>query len=970
MHRLGALLILMGLIAAWAGRGEGSAVTEHKVRLPKRLHTPGLWTPEGKLTQWSEIERRFQGGDAQTRAWVARTLASADAWAARPDSYYLGLFRPETPFGSSTIACPFHPEMTGWVPFEWDPDQPWRLTCPLCTKEGRKLDYYPNPQYPDDGHGCRPTDAVWSATHDAAWSAKYHLPRDAWDGHTHGNIDGFAFNFLGYAQFRIFFELTKRRQILTTLSEAYLFATKLFPSGRPESRRAGLYAHKAKLNLLTMARAILGDAYLQDALGIDEASYRRTVQALAQGEHGQSLRFTEYPGYGERDTISDHSAADAAHPIETIPVEWWKHALTIYPSPDAGDWAGDWLPAYAMIQPSFTPAEREGKLKELVERLLTVKEGDAARLAAKGRPVKPGVVDLGLHPYEVSLEGNLAGHDALAVLNLGLMLNDHQIVRNVAAAIYRYLRSDQGGYFTTDGLGFETSPHYTQVALNNLAAPLETLAGLKEGFGPGDPFWDSRSGSLNPYVDSALEAAAYSALLSMLPNGWCAPWSDSWVTEQPQLDLAEKMANATGRVPARFLPWLDVSKDAAGKLHLRLRESPTLPSYVLGSNGLAVLRTGPGLDQTFVSVDWSRKTGHSHDGPFNLLLYDARQELLFDQGYLNNVSPTMAWMGSAEAHNTALVRAADGSPESCLDWRGGLRFFADTPGVKAVEVAQEEPAGLPAGQKGLFQRTVTLLETPGKGAEAPGAYVVDIFRLQGGSVHDYYVHSLGETVNLVGADVQPPADASLSLYDASGFTYPTDTGARAITGLSRGRNDGPFVAAWREMKDWRTVPAAVDAQMVLRVHVLAEPGTEVRLGQAPGQRYLDARDVAGHVNVLCLRRRADAYRETPDAFVAVIEARRDGAGAALGVDRLEVLSGDPAAVGVRITRTDGVDYVLSTTRDDVPTVFSDLPARRTLSLVGRLGVIRTQPGRPSARVLLRGTQLSYDEDATGRPGAE
>ena len=234
-----------------------------KVVLPSDLAVAAIEDSNGVLRLWPEIENKFKAGDPYIRNWVRRTLKGAERWAARPDSYCLGLFRPESPFGRGTICCPFHPQMSGWCSFDWDPDHPWRVTCPLCKKEGRKPDYYPNELYPDEGRGCRPTDEVWRKTHDAAWSKKYNIPWDKWDGHTHGDVDGFAFFFLGYCQWRIFFELTWRHQILETLCKGYRFASRLYPQGSSQAERAAVYGHKAKLIVITMTRATMGDAYLR-----------------------------------------------------------------------------------------------------------------------------------------------------------------------------------------------------------------------------------------------------------------------------------------------------------------------------------------------------------------------------------------------------------------------------------------------------------------------------------------------------------------------------------------------------------------------------------------------------------------------------------------------------------------------------------------------------------------------------------
>ncbi|MEN6344936.1 MAG: hypothetical protein ABFE16_06485 [Armatimonadia bacterium] len=945
------LLLCASCLCAYGADGP-----KRKVNLPPSLQVAALFDAQGNPRLWQEVEESFRRGDAKTRAWVENTLRQARAWAQRPDAYYEGLFRPESPFGSSTICCPYHPQMSGWVPFNWDPDQPWRLTCPLCEQEGRKPAYYPNDLYPDDGHGCRPTDEVWRQTHDEAWSKKYSIPWERWDKHTHGHIDSFAYFFLGYCQWRILFEMNWRHGILDSLCQGYLFASRLYPEGSPEGQDAPLFAHKAKLLMVMMSRSILGDPYLREVLGLSDASMAEAAQALARDSGGTPLPLRSFPGYEKKDNISDHSAGDREHPLGHLAVSWWNNALTIYPG-SASQWALAWLESYAKIQDSFTPRERELKLDQMVERLLVSAPEDGQRLGALAQEVKPGVVEEGLDPYNVNLQGNLAGGAAFGALNVGLMLRDPEILRTAVTSVHRYLRS----YFTTDGLGYETSPHYTQVALNNLAAPLALIDGLQEGFGPEDAFWSPTDRCLRPYLDPALMAAAFSPLLSILPDGRCAPWCDSWVTEKPSLDFMSRVATRAGKVPEQFLPWLDVSKDEAGAFRLKLKEKAELPSYVLEANGLAVVRSGSGPDATFLSVDWSKATGHSHSGPFNLLVYSVGHEMLYDQGYLNNVTPTQDWMDCAESHNTALVRTANGNLTPCINWRGAKRFFADTPTAKAVEVAEEDKAklqeGLPADQKALYRRTVVLLSP--LGAQPAWPYVVDIFRLQGGTTHEYYLHSLGDTLAFSGLDLSA-AEPATTLYDLSHFSYRTGTGAKAIRDLRSGATDRDFTATWSHLTDWRTIPPEVDLEGATFAHLLGAPGTQVFAGTAPGQRYIGARDVEARVNLLCARRDAEAYRERPDAFVAAIGFSRDGTDPITALHALS--SSSTGAVGLCIEHGGGVDYVLSALDPNSTTAFEDTQTHRRFALTGALAVLRYPKGGQRQEVLLKADKVTVAED--------
>jgi len=360
-------------------------------------------------------------------------------------------------------------------------------------------------------------------------------------------------------------------------------------------------------------------------------------------------------------------------------------------------------------------------------------------------------------------------------------------------------------------------------------------------------------------------------------------------------------------------------------------------------------------------VDWSKATGHSHSGPFNLLVYSVGHEMLYDQGYLNNVTPTQAWMDCAEAHNTALIRTANGNLTPCINWRGTKRFFADTPTVKAVEVAEEDSAklheGLPADQKVLYRRTVALFSPIGTQPAWP--YVVDIFRLQGGATHEYYLHSLGDVLSFAGLDLSA-AEPATTLYDLSGFSYRTETGARVIRDLRTTTTDQDFTATWSHLTDWRTIPPEVDPKGATFAHLLGAPGTQVFAGTAPGQRYIGARDVEARVNLLCARRDAEAYRERPDAFVAAIGFSRDRADPILSLRSLS--SSSAGAVGLCVEHTGGVDYLLSALDSSSATVLEDPQSHRRFALTGALAVVRYPKGGQRQEVLLKADKVAVSEE--------
>jgi len=177
------------------------AATCHAIE-PEFIALPAVMHPMVQGVAVEELAERYAAGDAGAVAIVDAVLERAAQWQAIDAQWWLDRVLPVTPIGMWTTACPIHPERCqdfSDVSWRWSLDEPFRLYCPLCEEEGREYPYYPNPDYPDDGTGCYPTDEVWRRTHGPEWSREHPgIPWDRWDGQTHGySSAGYAFFFRG-----------------------------------------------------------------------------------------------------------------------------------------------------------------------------------------------------------------------------------------------------------------------------------------------------------------------------------------------------------------------------------------------------------------------------------------------------------------------------------------------------------------------------------------------------------------------------------------------------------------------------------------------------------------------------------------------------------------------------------------------------------------------------------------------------
>ena len=335
-------------------------------------------------------------------------------------------------------------------------------------------------------------------------------------------------------------------------------------------------------------------------------------------------------------------------------------------------------------------------------------------------------------------------------------------------------------------------------------------------------------------------------------------------------------------------------------------ERRLLASDFLGQKGIALLRSG---DQALV-LRFGPSLNHGHLDDLNINWFARGYELTYDLGYGNGATHTqVGWAKQTAAHNLVVVDETSQLQNSGSG--GSLHLFADLPGLKLAEASSEESHR--ARGVSLYRRTVALV---GEGADS---YLVDIFRVRGGSRHDYGFHALGDDATLTGVTLGAREAGSLAgpevawgerqLNDGylSGvaqtpyWVAPPGNGFGFLVRPRRGTPAGSWSADWR-----------IDAATRLRLHLPAGEAAEAVTAVAPG--IYPAQPRARYVFA---RRRGAAPLES--RFVAVAEAY-EGTPRIRTVERLPVEgpAGEVPQVAVRVERTDGtVDYLFSS-GDDVP----------------------------------------------------
>ncbi|NLX55137.1 MAG: hypothetical protein GXY58_08490 [Planctomycetaceae bacterium] len=146
---------------------------------------------------------------------------------------------------------------------------------------------------------------------------------------------------------------------------------------------------------------------------------------------------------------------------------------------------------------------------------------------------------------------------------------------------------------------------------------------------------------------------------------------------------------------------------------------------------LAVLRSGDGADARAAWLDYDSGGRHGHADALNLGLFAAGLDLLPDLGYPPVQyggwgAPRAVWYTQTAAHNTVVVDGRNSQAGT-----GTATLWIDAQQLHAVRASA---ASLVGGQQ--YERTVALVDV-----SPQQAYVVDVFRVVGGTEHTKYLHS-------------------------------------------------------------------------------------------------------------------------------------------------------------------------------------------------------------------------------------
>ena len=416
-------------------------------------------------------------------------------------------------------------------------------------------------------------------------------------------------------------------------------------------------------------------------------------------------------------------------------------------------------------------------------------------------------------------------------------------------------------YFHPDGLCYERTPAYHSMTVTLLNRALDALEGYSDppDYRPADRGWKRFDAFTAPTTGTIGRVQSILGQM-VLPNGRRIPIGDS-------------QHGTTSQAPV----------PTQSTLH---------PGW-----GLAALRCGSGPQSTSALLSCgSSMDGHTHLDHLNLVYYSLGQELVTDIGYPVSADPIQNtwWRGSAASHNTVFV---DGRNQQ-RSAEGEVVAFASTP---AFQIAQMRDLG-PYPDLTDYRRTLVLV---GRSDDPDHPrYLIDVFHVAGGTMHDYLLHAQSMQDRPQAAfDVEglhlEPTDVSASLLDLTPRAE-VGEGYEHITELRTGQTDQPWEARWRTHGE---------RDLVLRLIRLTDTAETIFVGRAPGYREGSIRTNTRELTKLICRRTGQEALHS--AFASVIEAHPPGEGRIVGARRWDSKGNEEAdPVVVEVSTASGRDLAI------------------------------------------------------------
>lgn len=515
------------------------------------------------------------------------------------------------------------------------------------------------------------------------------------------------------------------------------------------------------------------------------------------------------------------------------------------------------------------------------------------------------------------VNGNMDCVHWLGQITLGKALGDPDQLHRTALRMKRLYELR----FLADGLWNEIAFSYHDQIVSGFADCLDAMEGWSDPAGYVSPRSGARFDRLNRQTEFPALARSMSLGAEVTyPDGRYWPINDTWAFDRH-------------------------SGSVAGR-----------PFLLLPSSRIAMLARGSGAKQTQLIVNFSPKYGHHHADPLGLLLYAEGRELLPDIGY--TYTRYRLLFNSTFAHNTVVVNGRDMELSGAARHGGKIGLFA--PADRTVQLLRASQESAYPGITDVYSRELWSVGFEDEDEEEAGGYIVDLFRVSGGSRHEYTINGP--------ANEDAVLDTELPLAEYGPYLVPPGTKVvEPASEYDKGDAGGEYYgymylqqvrrAALEEGRYDITMTTESGAGM--KFSGFAGTGeSELFVGTAASLRATRTGDKKTDINDQLGLYRLPKYvlrregRDLKSLFQTVMEPYAAGHSPRIeSLRRLETEGGRYGDTAIAITYGDTTDLIMSSGVPGQPLTVGDM------TLQGCMGFIRMRGGQVCRMRLIGGTLL-------------
>ena len=369
-------------------------------------------------------------------------------------------------------------------------------------------------------------------------------------------------------------------------------------------------------------------------------------------------------------------------------------------------------------------------------------------------------------------------------------------------------------------------------------------------------------------------------------------------------------------------------------------------SGVMGAYGTASLGAGTGANSVQLNTMFAGDANHKRSDTAAFVLYAFSNEYLGNIRYFNG-SLERQFDEQPIAHNMVEIDRTDMSNRSAeTDGNGDLTLFES--GTNGLAVTEIDGQRIYSAKASRYQR-ILMLNT--KDLTKP--YMVDVFRVTGGTTHDYALHgaimwnqSASCSFPLVSSTRQYPLLSSDSLWVAPTSQYANFQFYGMFRNVSTAVAPGDFQITYRDT-------SSATSHRDVRMWMTDGANDTVNVGRSP----VPAREhhippsffTNGIWRPSTIITRSATNGTLSSLFVSVIEPMKSGTSTVQSVERIPMSGSALESCGLKVTLTDGrVDtYIVNLRNPEVAGATSGTATVTTAdgkySLTGRIGATTEGP---------------------------